>query len=163
MSVKFFQSARAIVLTLGIWSWMLSCKPSDDQIDKAVSGIVAAVAPGVEVSVQNGVVVLRGTMPDEATRSSLDSALRKLRGVVSLTDNTTVPVSAGPVVTNTDAVIRNAIDAGLRANSIQGVAVKVQDSVVTLTGTVNAKEMNIVRQLVDQARPKKVLNGLTVK
>lgn len=163
MSAIFFRSSKTIVFSCFILLMVSSCKPDDNQISKAVVPIVATVAPDAIVSVQNGVVTLRGTMPDEATKSSLDSVLRKLKGVVSLRDQTIVPVSVVLAERKADSLMESSINSGLKTAGILGLTVNVTDSVVTLNGNVNNKDMNTIRQVVDRVHPKKVLNGLTVK
>lgn len=139
-----------------------SCKPTDDQITKAVTNVARTVAPQINVNVQNGVVTLSGIIPDSLTKLDLDTAIRKMKGVVALYDQTAIPSLPDSVIRH-DKTLTNVIDSAFQENHLGGITVSVYDGVVTLTGNTTAADFKTIQHIVDHAHPKKVLNGLVIK
>ncbi|TAM97429.1 MAG: BON domain-containing protein [Chitinophagaceae bacterium] len=162
MAKKINQSVVMALLTGFGLLMASSCKPSDDQILKTVTVVATAVAPKVFVHVQNGVVTLNGMIPDSLTKSDLDTAIRKMNGIVALHDYTTIPPLSDSVIAHDKDMIYS-IDSGLKANNITGISVSVYNKVVTLNGSTTATAFKIIQQVVDTVHPRKVLNGLNVK
>lgn len=153
----------AIAFLTGFWLLMASsCKPTDDQILKTVTAVATTVAPRVFVHVQNGVVTLNGMIPDSLTKADLDTAIRKMNGVATLNDYTTIPPLPDAVIAR-DKIIQHAIDSGLKANNIMGISVSVYNGVVTLNGNTTTAAFKIIQQVVDTTHPKRVLNGLNIQ
>lgn len=146
--------------------FLASCKPSDSQIAKQATATAAAVAPGVTISVDKGQVTLNGSVPDQATKQALDSAIRKVKGVMDVIDNTTAPAPAptpAPVTVNPDDLVRNTIDSLLQTKHISGVTVSVQQGTVTLTGNASRKDLKTIMQIANESHPAKVVNQLTIR
>jgi len=144
---------------------MTACKPNDSQIAKAATSAATSVAPDVTVSVQNGIVTLNGTVPDGATKEALDSAVKNVKGVKSVTDNTTLPAAPppAPVAISPDDSLKNVIDSSFQAKNISGVTVSVSNGEVTLTGSAARKDLKTIMQIANESHPKKVINQLTIK
>lgn len=162
MSRKIQRSLIFIFFTGCVLLMISSCKTSDDQITKTVTTVAGAVAPKVTVKVFNGVVTLDGVIPDTLTKLDLDTAIIKMKGVVALHDHTTLQPLPDEII-HRDKGMTRVIDSALQANNIKGIHVNVYNGVVTLNGTITAKDFKTLQKLVDHAHPKKVLNGLVVK
>lgn len=156
---------RALLLA-GSLFFLASCKPSDSQISKSVNATVSTISPGVTASVAKGQVTLDGTVPDQATKDALDAAVKKVKGVVTVIDNTTSAAEAAPapapVVVNPDDMVRNTIDSTLQAQHISGVTVAVSQGTVTLSGTAARKDLKTIMQIANESHPAKVVNQLTI-
>jgi osmotically-inducible protein OsmY len=155
-SVLFTILAGCVLLTA------VSCKPTDDQITKTVTNVARTVAPQINVNVQNGAVTLSGIIPDSLTKLDLDTAIRKMKGVVALHDQTSIPSLPDSVISH-DKTITDAIDSAFRENHLSGITVSVYNGVVTLTGSTTAADFKTIQRIVDNVHPKKVLNGLSIK
>lgn len=144
--------------------FMGACKPSDSQISQAVQSTVTSLAPDVTASVDKGQVTLEGTVADQATKEALNAAVKKVKGVVTVTDNTTVQAaaSAAPVVINPDDIVRNTIDSALQASGISGVNIEVSGGTVTLSGEAARKDLQKIMQIANESHPAKVVNQLTI-
>lgn len=152
------------LVVAGCLFFMASCKPSDTQITQAASTVASTVAPGVTVSVKNGAVTLDGTVSDAATKEALDSAIKTVKGVVTVVDNTTPPPpAAAPVVINPDDLVRNTIDSLLATKNISGVKVSVSNGEVTLSGNAKRKDLKTIMQIASESHPQKVVNQLTIQ
>ncbi|MGH2645386.1 MAG: BON domain-containing protein, partial [Chitinophagaceae bacterium] len=133
MTKKINHSVPLAFIAGCILLMVYSCKPTDDQISKTITNIATAVAPKIFVHVQNGVVTLTGMIPDSLTKTDLDTAIRKMKGIAALNDYTTIPPLPDSIVVR-DKIITHFIDSGLHANNITGITVSVYNRVVTLTG-----------------------------
>lgn len=162
MNTKIFKSLGAAAIA-GCLLLMTSCKPNDAQTTKAATAAVTAIAPNVSVTVQNGVATLSGTVADEATQAAVDSTVKSVKGVTSVTDNITVPLPPAPVTVNPDDVLQHSVDSSLQAKNISGITVSAANGVVTLTGTVTRSNLKTVMQIANESHPQKVVNQLTIK
>ena len=92
-------------------------------------------ATGVTISVQNGVVTLTGTTTSLAQKLSIINMSRRTIGVRDVVDRiTVVPASRRPDAQITEAV-RQALRTNLSSDERKAINVRVQNGVVTLTGT----------------------------
>lgn len=163
-----FSKLPGVLLLAGSLFFLASCKPSDSQISKSVNATVSTIAPGVTASVEKGQVTLDGTVPDQATKDALETAVKKVKGVVTVTDNTTSASDAAssaapaPVVVNPDDMLRNTIDSSLQAQHITGVTIAVSQGTVTLSGTAARKDLKTIMQIANESHPAKVVNQLTI-
>lgn len=165
MQSKFSRTLGALLLA-GSLFLLASCKPSDSQIAKSVNATVSGIAPGVTANVDKGQVTLDGTVADQATKTALETAVKKVKGVVTVTDNTTTASEAAPapapVVVNPDDMVRNTIDSVLQAKQISGVTVTVNQGTVTLSGNAARKDLKTIMQIANESHPAKVVNQLTI-
>ena len=90
---------------------------------------------GVSISVPNGVVTLSGTTTSLARKMSIVNMARRTIGVQNVVDRITV----APAVKRSDSQIANdvrqALSSNLSADDRKAIDVSVQDSVITLAGT----------------------------
>lgn len=141
----------------------VSCKsgPTDEQINQQVS---SSLSSGVTASVKDGVVTLSGTCPDETCKTSSETSVKNVKGVKSVVNNIVVnaPAPAAPTVeiTQTDS-LKTAVDALVA--SYKTVQASVNDGVVTLTGEIKRSQLTTLMQSVNELKPKKVENKLTIK
>ncbi len=142
---------------LGLVASLSSCKSQADK-DNELKAKIEAVASGVTVSVNEGVATLSGTVNDEASKSSMEAAVKSVGGVKSVVNNLDVPP---PVVINPDEVLVNAVN-GVIAN-FAGVVATVNDGVVTLSGNISRADLPQLMQAVNALQPKSVENKLTIK
>lgn len=162
MKTKIFRSLAGIAVA-GALLFMTSCKPNDAQISKAANDSATAIAPNVSVAVENGVATISGTVPDDATKNSVENAVKGVKGVTSITDNVTVPPPAPMPEVSPDMVVKNTIDSSLQANNLSGITVSVNNGEVTLTGNVKRSDLTKVMQIAQESHPSKVNNQLTIK
>lgn len=139
-----------------------ACGRSDDQIARDANKAAHAVAPKSAVSVHDGSAVISGRVANEATRMALDSVVKNIKGVRSVTDRTTAAPPPQMSPANSDRVLQHDIDSTLHANNIDNVHVAVTGGIITLTGSVKPKDLQTVLQLAHRAQPEKVINELTI-
>ncbi|MGX5818348.1 BON domain-containing protein [Chitinophaga lutea] len=143
-----------------------ACKPSDAKLQKEVNDKLATVSPGVIAEVKGGVATLSGEVMDDAAKAAAENAAKEVKGVKSVTNNVMVapPPPPPPAVSiNPDDLIRSSVDSALNAKGISGVTATVANGEVTLTGTVPKGDLQKIMQAANEAKPKKVINKLTLK
>ena len=127
-------------------------------IQEAAYAKAIAIDPGVNVTVNEGVVTVTGQVKDRATQDALGNSLKDVKGVKSVVNNTTV--ASSEVQVNPDNLIRAAIEANFLEKGIRDVDFTVAGGVVTLTGEISREDLQKVMQAVNEAKPKKVNNEL---
>jgi len=160
ISKNFFS---AIMLTATIAAVAPSCKPKDADIQTKVTEAIKST-PGVTVSVEKGVATLSGEVDSEATKASVETAAKGIKGVDSVVNNLTVKQAApapAPVVIAEDESLNSSVKAAIAAFS--GVKADVKDGVVTLTGEIKKAELMTLMPAIQALKPKKVENKLTIK
>ncbi|TAM97676.1 MAG: hypothetical protein EPN39_10805 [Chitinophagaceae bacterium] len=90
MDKRMLQTVKAIVLCGCSLLMFASCKPDNKQIAKSVTSAATAIAPNVTATAKEGIVTLNGMVPDNTVKSTLDSMVKKLNGVVSVVDSTSI-------------------------------------------------------------------------
>jgi hyperosmotically inducible periplasmic protein len=145
-----------VVFILG--SLLYSCKANDANIQEAAHAKAIAIDPGVNVTVNEGVVTVTGQVKDRATQDALGNSLKDVKGVKSVVNNTTV--ASSEVQVNPDNLIRAAINANFLQKGIRDVDFTVAGGVVTLTGEISREDLQKVMRAVNEAKPKKVNNEL---
>ena len=149
-----------VLVLLASSSFLYSCKPKDSKIQETASAQATAIDPGVSLEVKDGVVTLSGTVKDQATQDSLSSAVKDVKGVKSVVNNTTVAAPA--VEVNPDNLIRSAIESNFLKKGVKGVDFTVADGIVTLTGEISRNDLQKAMQAANEAKPKKVINQLKI-
>ena len=149
-----------IIAFLLLSTLVYSCKPDDSKIRENAATTVSAIDPGVSVAVNDAVVTLTGTVKDQATQESLAAAVKDVKGVKSVVNNTTV--ASPEVEVNPDNLIRSAIESSFMQKGIRGVNIAVANGVVTLTGEISRNDLQKVMQAANEAKPKKVNNQLKI-
>lgn len=157
-------TAMTLTLVAGLAAGMTSCK-SQEKKDAEAKAKIEAAAPGVVVVVKDGVATLSGEVTDEAAKAAAEEAAKKVEGVKSVVNQTTVappPAPApAPVVVNPDDALNTAATAAIQ--EYPGVTVTVKEGVVTLNGEIKKADLPKLMQKVNEIKPKKVENKMTVK
>ncbi len=164
--MKQRKSFFTVCLALMMGVFLYACKPSDAKLQKEVNDKLATAAPGVMAEVKGGVATLTGEVMDEAAKSTAEDAAKGVKGIKSVTNNITLTPPPPPppaVVINPDDMVRNSVDSVLKKAGISGVTATVANGEVTLTGTIPKAELKKVMQAANEAKPKKVINKLTLK
>jgi hyperosmotically inducible periplasmic protein len=136
-----------------------ACGPKDADIQTAATQALSSV-PGATVTVANGVATISGQVADSAARTSAETAVKGVKGVKSVVDNTTVTPPA-PVVISADDSLRTNVAAALK--DYPTLKADVNGGVVTLTGEVQRSALPKVMQALTALHPKKIDNKATVK
>jgi len=145
--------------------FLISCGPNDEKLATDVRSGITVIDPNIQVSVKDKVVTLSGEVTNEATKNSVETSVKGIKGVKSVVNNITVkPVEQTPTVTiNPDDQIRQTISSAFENQNIKGVNVAVANGEVTLTGNVKRADLTKVMQVAQESNPKKVNNQLTIK
>ncbi|WP_290794568.1 BON domain-containing protein [Flavihumibacter sp. UBA7668] len=138
------------------------CKPKDADIEKSLATALGAY-PGVQVSVKDGIATLNGEVADEATRSAAETAAKGVKGVKSVSSNLTIPPPPAPVVINPDTTLQETANAAISSLSLSKVQAAVQDGVITLTGEIKKADLQGLMVKLNELKPKKIENKLTIK
>jgi osmotically-inducible protein OsmY len=144
---------------------MASCKqgPTDAQLHDQIAGMINPTSPGVTVTVNDGVVTLGGTCPDESCKHVSESAAKGIKGVKQVVNNIVVsPPAAQPHVEITaDDPLKDSVNSLLSA--YKTVKANVENGTVTLTGEIKRSQLTPLMQSVNELKPKKVVNNLVIK
>ena len=159
---------RSIVIGLACMSlvFVMACKkgPDDATITTNVKAKIAADSPAlakaVMVSTKEGVVTLSGAVDSEAIKGKVEQDAKSVTGVKSVVNNLTVKP---PIVFSEDATIKSAVMANLTKHSITGITVEVLNGEVTLKGTIARAKLQEAMMAANDAKPKKVINQMTIK
>jgi len=153
--MKSIMAAAVMMLALSV---MVACKsgPSDAELTTSVKTATAAT-PGVNVSVDKGVVTLSGEVADDMAKSAAETSAKAVAGVKSVVNSITVK----PVVINPDVALTTAVNAIVGAYN--GVTADVMDGVITLRGEIKKADLPKLMEAVQGLNPKKVENQLSVK
>ena len=102
-------------------------------------------------------------MKDDATKTSVDPAVKEVKGVKTVVNDATVPPPPPPpTITAADSLTGKVNDA-IKDNPTVKADVAA-DGTVTLTGEIKKADLQKLMQKVQGTHPKKVVStGLTVK
>ncbi|WP_055096588.1 BON domain-containing protein [Flavobacterium aquidurense] len=144
---------------------LVACGPKDADIEKEISAKISSL-PGVEVTVVKGVATISGTCNDEAVKQNAESIVKGVKGVKTLVNNCEIPapepvVTEAPVEINADSVLNTSVNEVVK--TYNGVTATVKDGVVTLTGDIKKDQLPNLIKSVQELKPKKVENKLTIK
>jgi hypothetical protein len=91
---------RFLVKQLSVLLLIASCTqgPSDNQIEKELDAKYRAAAPGVVMTVKNGVVTLSGTCPDESCKHVSETTAKATNGVKEVVNNIIISTPPAPAV-----------------------------------------------------------------
>ena len=148
------------VLLLFVMSMIaVSCKPSDADIQKAITEKMSSMPDmaGMTTSVTDGVVTLSGECKDEECKAKCEEVIKSVKGVKSVINNCQLPA---PVVISPDETLTTSVNATLA--NYPGVMASVTDGVVTLTGEISKSNLMPLMQSVQELQPKKVVNNLKI-
>ena len=143
---------------------LASCKqgPSDKDIENDLTSKIRSAAPGVVMSVKNGVVTLSGTCPDESCKHTSETSAKETKGVKEVINNIIISTPPAPTVEITASdTLQTSLNSLLSAyKTVKGT---VQDGVITLTGEIKRSELTPLMQSVNELKPKRVVNNLQIK
>lgn len=143
-----------------------ACKrgPDDATLTANVKSQMASQSPAlasmVNVETKDGVVTLNGTVDNDAAKGQAEQAAKGVANVKSVVNNLSVKP---PIVVSEDPKIKSAVDANLAKYDVKGVTANVADGQVTLTGEVPRAKLQDAMKAASEAKPKKVVNQLTIK
>lgn len=155
---------RFLILCLALF--LASCKqgPADKDIEHDLSSKIRTTAPGVVMTVKNGVVTLSGTCPDESCKHASEVAAKGTKGVKEVVNNIIISAPPAPAptveITSTDS-LQTSLNSLLSAyKTVKG---SVNDGVITLTGEIKRSQLTPLMQSVNELKPRRVVNNLQIK
>jgi osmotically-inducible protein OsmY len=145
--------------------FMSACGKSDADLQKAATDKLAAEkVAGVNVTVKDGVATLTGEVADITVKNKAEAAVKGVEGIKSVTNNATLKALPPPPPPSEDQMLEGKINENLKKISIDNIKVVATNGEVTLNGEVESKEaLTKAMQAANEAKPKKVINNLTVK
>lgn len=155
---------RSILLGMSLAFSFVACAPKDADIEKEVNEKLNT--PSVQVTVHDGVATIVGTCDDDAFKKNIERSVKAVKGVKSVINNCQIPVAneepaAAAVVINPDNDLDKSV--GKVVKAYDGVSATVVGGVVTLSGEIKRSQLVPLMQSVQELKPKKVDNKLTIK
>lgn len=147
-----------LTLIAGLAVALPSCTSQEKKDAEAKAKIESTLIPEASVEVKDGVATLSGIFPDDANRMAAIESAKKVNGVKSVVDNSSLPAQ---VVISTDQGLTTSVNTVI--SRYPGVSAQVNDGVVTLTGTTNRADLQNLMQALNALNPAKIDNQLTVK
>lgn len=144
-----------------------ACGPRDTQIAAQATAAAQAVDSSVTIQVTGGVATIAGQLKDRATQLAVEAAVHQVKGVERVSDETTIedtaqqPV-APPQVLSADDQLKHRIDSCFEAGNLPGIRVEVSAGEVTLTGSAKTDDLNKMMQIVQDAKPQKIINQVSI-
>jgi hyperosmotically inducible protein len=156
---------KSILLGISFALSLMACSPKDADIQKEISKKLSDT-PSVQVSVHEGVATIVGTCDDDAFKKNIERSVKAVKGVKSVVNNCQIPQSnvepaAAAVIINSDSDLDKSV--GKVISAYDGVSATVVGGVVTLSGEIKRSELVPLIQSVQELKPKKVDNKLTIK
>ena len=156
---------KSILLGMSLFLSVIACAPKDADIQKEISEKLGD-APGVQVTVHEGVATIVGTCDDETFKKNIERSVKAVKGVKSVVNNCQLPQpntepAAAAVIINSDADLDKSV--GKVIKSYDGVSATVVGGVVTLSGEIKRSELQPLIQSIQELKPQKVDNKLTIK
>jgi osmotically-inducible protein OsmY len=139
---------------------MIACKNKND--DSSIQQTVSEKLPiGISATVQDGVVTLTGSCPDENCKTEANKAASDVDGVKSVNNNISVSIIGNESVNiSPDDMLMSDVNAVV--NEYPSVNASVKDGVVTLTGSIQRSSLQDLMQKVQALNPAKVENQLVI-
>lgn len=156
---------KSILCGMGLALSLVACGPKDADIQKEIAAKMSAL-PGVEVTVKDGVATITGICKDATFKENAETVIKGIKGVKSVVNNCEIAapepvIETAPVEINSDSVLSNSVNEVVKTYS--GVTATVKDGVVTLTGDIKKAQLPNLIKSVQELKPKKVENKLTIK
>ncbi|WP_428232239.1 BON domain-containing protein [Flavobacterium sp.] len=156
---------KSILLGVSLAISLVACGPKDADIQKEITAKLSAL-PGVEVTVKDGVATITGICKDDVFKQNAESIIKGIKGVKSVVNNCEIAApetvsTPAPVEINPDSVLSTSVNEVVK--TYNGVSATVKDGVVTLTGTIKRDQLPNLIKSVQELKPKKVENKLTIK
>lgn len=137
-------------------------KVKDADIKAAIETALSSnpSAAGIAVDVKEGVATLTGEFKDQASKDAIASVVSAVKGVKSVTNNSTVAPAYVPPVISADDPLISAVKDALKA--FPGVSATVKDGIISVTGKIAKADRQKLMMALQALRPKKVdVAGLT--
>jgi osmotically-inducible protein OsmY len=141
-----------------------SCKPSDTELQKAITTGLSALPAEISSDVQKGEVTLSGIVESDELKAEAEKLAGAIKGIKSVVNNIEVRKPVAEPVIHPDDILTHSISTAISAagEAYKDVAVAVKDGEVTLTGSVKKADLQKVMQIVNEAYPGKVNNLLNI-
>ena len=158
----------SITLVAGMLFLLVSCAPSDEQINQSVQTVLTSNAnlSPVSASVKDGVVTLTGEVESDTQKNLAETRVSGVKGVKSVVNSVTVK-PPGPTPEElkkmADDALLQKVNANFATYKVTGVTAAVADSVVTLTGQLKRSGLQNAMKAATESGAKKVENKLTIK
>ena len=81
---------RVLMVCLLSFILLNACAPGNAEIARNIQSDLSILDDSIKVSVQNGVVTLRGQVPDESTKNAAESVVWGEKGVKSIVNYLTI-------------------------------------------------------------------------
>lgn len=155
---------RTILLGMSLSIALVSCKPSDADVEKAINEKLND--QDIQVTVHEGVATITGVCDDEIFKKNIEKSVRATKGVKSVVNTCELAranqePAATTVVINSDADLDKSVSKVVDA--YDGVSATVVGGVVTLSGEIKKDKLQSLIQRIQELKPKKVDNKLVVK
>ncbi|WP_281633188.1 BON domain-containing protein [Flavobacterium luteolum] len=155
---------RSILLGMSLSVFLVSCKPSDADIEKAINEKLND--PDIQVTVHEGVATITGVCDDEMFKKNIGKSVKATKGVKSVVNTCEIEKAnqeqaAATVVINSDADLDKSVSKVVDA--YDGVSATVVGGVVTLSGEIKRDKLQPLIQSIQELKPKKVDNKLIIK
>ncbi|MEN2490261.1 BON domain-containing protein [Flavobacterium sp. B11] len=155
---------RSILLGMSLSVFLVSCKPSDVDIEKAINEKLND--PDIHVTVHEGVATITGVCDDEMFKKNIGKSVKATTGVKSVVNTCEIEKAnqepaAATVVINSDADLDKSVSKVVDA--YDGVSATVVGGVVTLSGEIKRDKLQPLMQSIQELKPKKVDNKLIIK
>jgi hyperosmotically inducible periplasmic protein len=161
---------KKIVFTLvtAILFLLVSCTPSDEEINQSVQKVLtsnASLSP-VSAIVKDGVVTLTGEVESETLKTLAETSLTGVKGVKSVVNSVAVK-PPGPTPEElkkmADDALLQKVNTNFETYKVKGVTATVADGIVTLTGQIKRSELQNAMKAAMESGATKVENKLTIK
>lgn len=158
--MKLFTKSLLLLAVMGVGFASCKKKPKDEDLKAAIEKVVGS---GISVSVTEGVATLSGEVADGQAKNAAYDAAKAVAGITGVKDNITIMAPPPPPV---EIAVDSTLIKGTQAvvSKYKGVSASVADGVVTLTGSIQKKELAKLMQSLMALKPKSVDNKqLTIK
>jgi osmotically-inducible protein OsmY len=156
---------KSILLGMCLAFSLVACGPKDADIQKDINEKLRD-KPGVHVDVQEGVATISGICRDDAFKQNIESTVKGIKGVKSVINNCDIQApneepAAAAVIISSDSELEKSVSDVVKA--YDGVSATVVGGVVTLSGEIKRNELQPLMQSLQELKPKKIDNKLTIK
>ncbi|MFH7018792.1 BON domain-containing protein [Flavobacterium sp. FlaQc-47] len=155
---------KSVLLGMGLAISLVACGPKDADIQKEISAKLSST-PEVQVTVQDGVATISGICKDDVLKQNVENSIKEVKGVKSVVNNCQIvapeETAAAAVIISPDTELDKAVHKVV--DTYDGVSVTVVGGVVTLSGEIKKSQLPNLIKSVQELKPKKVDNKLTIK
>lgn len=156
---------QSILLGMSLALSLVACGPKDEDIQKEITEKLGD-SPSVQVTVHEGVATIVGTCDDDAFKKNIERSVKAVKGVKMVVNNCQFPnpnvePAAAAVIINSDSDLDKSVSKVVK--DYDGVSATVVGGVVTLSGEIKRNQLQSLMQSVQELKPQKVENKLTIK